>query len=144
MSRLSRQLILNLACAKRWTIASGDVKTAFLQARPQGREQKLLAKPLPELAAALGLGPTDAVELTGSAYGLAQAPREWYLDTQQTLLRLGARQCKTDPCVWRVYDEAGKICGVIGSHVDDFILAGNSASSAWIKFLRSSPSVAFT
>ena len=32
MSRLSRQLILNLACAKHWTIASGDVKTAFLQA----------------------------------------------------------------------------------------------------------------
>eukprot|EP00439_Symbiodinium_sp_Y106_P036519 s8678_g4.t1 len=137
MSRLSRQLILNLSSARKWTLGSGDVRTAFLQARPEGREQRLLARPLPELAEAMGLKPHEAVELTGSAYGLAQAPREWYIDVQRTLKTLGARQCKTDPCVWCVLDEKGRTVGVLGSYVDDFLMAGNPSSGAWVRFLKS-------
>ena len=137
MSRLSRQLILNLSSARKWTLGSGDVRTAFLQARPEGREQRLLARPLPELAEAMGLKPHEAVELTGSAYGLAQAPREWYIDVQRTLKTLGARQCKTDPCVWCVLDEKERTVGVLGSYVDDFLMAGNPSSGAWVRFLKS-------
>eukprot|EP00439_Symbiodinium_sp_Y106_P067735 s201_g11.t1 len=37
ISRLSRQLLLNVASAMKWPIASSDVKTAFLQARPEER-----------------------------------------------------------------------------------------------------------
>ncbi|CAE7443334.1 RE1 [Symbiodinium sp. CCMP2592] len=137
MSRLTRQLLLNMASAMKWPIGSGDVKTAFLQARPEERSQRLLAKPLPELAEALGLGPNEAVELTGSAYGLAQAPREWFLDIQKTLKKLGARASRTDPCLWRVFDANGKICGLIGSYVDDFLFTGNPNSPTWIRFLKS-------
>ncbi|CAE7726789.1 RE1 [Symbiodinium sp. CCMP2592] len=135
MSRLSRQLILNMVCAKGWRIACADVKTAFLQARPQERQQRLLARPLPELAEAMGLAPHTAVELTGSAYGLAQAPREWFQDIRETVKKLGAKACRTDPCVWRIYDDKGKVCGIFASYVDDFLLAGNMESASWKKFL---------
>ena len=119
MSRLSRQLLLKMASEMKWPIGSGDVKTAFLQARPEERSRRLLAKPLPELAEAIGLGPKQAVELTGSAYGLAQAPREWFLDIQKTSERLGARPCRTDPCLWRIFGSNGRVCGLIGAYVDD-------------------------
>ncbi|CAE7247758.1 RE1, partial [Symbiodinium sp. CCMP2592] len=137
MSRLTRQLMLNMASAMKWPIGSGDVKTAFLQARPEERSQRLLAKPLPELAEALGLQPHEAVELTGSAYGLAQAPREWFLDIQKTLKKLGGRPSRTDPCLWRIIDANGKVCGLIGSYVDDFLFTGDPSSPTWIRFLKS-------
>ena len=35
MSRLSKMLLLNMATARRWKILAGDVKTAFLQAKPR-------------------------------------------------------------------------------------------------------------
>ena len=82
--------MLNLACIRRWHIFSADVRIAFLQARPADRRRRLLARPLPELAEKMNLSPQDCVELTGSAYGPATAPK--FADVAATLKRLGAIQ----------------------------------------------------
>ncbi|CAE7470265.1 unnamed protein product [Symbiodinium sp. CCMP2592] len=135
MSKLTRQLMLNLACIKQWAIFSADVRTAFLQARPADRGRRLLAKPLPELAEMLELSPQECVELTGSAYGLATAPKEWFADVSATLKRLGALQCRTDPCAWIVMGTDGEVAGALASHVDDFLIMGSATDANWLGFL---------
>ena len=136
MSRLSRQLLLNMASVRKWDILCGDVKSAFLQAKsPQG-QRCVFAAPVPELAHALGLQEGQAVQLLRSCYGLVSAPREWYEDVHRTLVSLGAERLTTDSCVWRIRDASGAVVGLVSSHVDDFLMTGCSSSKAWQDFLH--------
>ena len=136
MSRLSRQLLLNMASVRKWDILCGDVKSAFLQAKsPQG-QRCVFAAPVPELAHALGLQEGQAVQLLRSCYGLVSAPREWYEDVHRTLVSLGAETLTTDSCVWRIRDASGAVVGLVSSHVDDFLMTGCSSSKAWQDFLH--------
>ena len=136
MTRLTRQLVLNQAMLRGWTVFSADVRTAFLQARPTDRGRRLLAKPLPELARALNLSDSECIELTGSAYGLSTAPREWFQDVAQTIRRLGGRQCKTDPCAWVIVNAEQEVVGYLSSHVDDFLVAGSQTDKTWLNFVQ--------
>ena len=136
MSRLSKMLLLNMATARRWKILAGDVKTAFLQAKPPDRLHPLYAKPLPELAEAMKLDEGQMIELLGSAYGLTSAPREWFDDFATTLRKLNAQQSKTDPCLWTVADESGTVVGLLGVHVDDVLFSGDESSATWTTFLH--------
>ena len=136
MTRLTRQLVLNQAMLRGWTVFSADVRTAFLQARPADRGRRLLAKPLPELAQAMNLSASECVELTGSAYGLSTAPREWFQDVAQTIRRLGGRQCKTDPCAWVILNPAQEVVGYLSSHVDDFLVTGSQTDKTWLNFVQ--------
>ncbi|CAE7259381.1 RE2 [Symbiodinium sp. CCMP2456] len=137
LTRTSKMLLLNLASSRRWRIMAGDVRTAFLQAKAQDRVHPLFAKPLPELAEAFRIPQHQMLELLGSAYGLTSAPREWYVDLSTTLRKLGARVCKTDPCLWRVFSEDGStVIGVLGIHVDDILLAGDEAKKEWVEFVH--------
>ena len=137
MTRLSRQLLLNAASAQRWDILCGDVKSAFLQAKSPQADRGVCATPVPELSKALGLREGQSVQLLKSCYGLVSAPREWYNDVDKTLLGLGAEKLVTDCCVWRIRDAEGHVVGLVSSHVDDFLMAGNTASHAWQTFLHS-------
>ena len=104
MTRLSRQLLLNMAAVKKWDIVCGDVKSAFLQAKSPQADRCIFAAPVPELSKALNLREGQAVQLLRSVYGLVSAPREWYEDVHKTLLSLGAERLSTDNCVWRIRD----------------------------------------
>ena len=137
MSRLSRQLLLNMASVKKWDIVCGDVKSAFLQARSPQAERCIFAAPVAELASALHLKEGQAVQLLRSVYGLVSAPREWYEDVHKTLTSLGAERLTTDSCVWRIRDPVNsQVVGLISSHVDDFLMTGDSSSKAWREFLH--------
>ena len=118
LTRTSKMPAPNYAVSRRWRIMAGDVRTAFLQAKSQDRVHPLLARPLPELASAFNLKPSQMLELLGSAYGLTSAPREWYMDLSATLRRLGAVVCKTDACLWKLQCSSGEVVGVLGIHVD--------------------------
>ena len=137
MSRQSKMLFFNYAAAKRWRVLAGDVKTAFLQARAPDRKHPLFARPLPELAAAMGLPPEQMVELMGSAYGLTSAPREWYHDLTGTLRRLEAEPCVTDPCLWRLFSADGKqVIALVGLYVDDILFCGDETDERYSAFLH--------
>ena len=136
MSRMSKMLLLNMASARRWKILAGDVKTAFLQAKPPERLHPLYAKPLPELAEAMKLSEGQMIELLGSAYGLTSAPREWFDDFASTLRKFGAKQSKCDPCLWTVVDSEGIVRGLLGVHVDDILFSGDEESPVWSTFLH--------
>jgi hypothetical protein len=108
-----------------WRLLKGDVTAAFLQGRPLTKSKYALAPP--ELAEALGLPPGErVVRLLKSVYGLTAAPLEWYEQVNKVLIELGFHRCHSDPTVWTLPnpDTKDDIVGIIGAHVDDFLMAG--------------------
>ena len=69
--------------------------------------------------------------LDKAAYGLCEAPRAWWLRLKRELEACGFTSMGTDPCVMTLYekDDKGedKLCGAIGTHVDDLLCAGFGA-----------------
>ena len=126
LSKRGKQLLLQAIVQRGWTLLKGDVTAAFLQGRALTKNKYCLAPP--ELAAALGLPPGErVVRLLKSVYGLTAAPLEWYEQVNRTLLAMGFHRCHTDPTVWVLYTpekHSETICGIIGAHVDDFLMAG--------------------
>ena len=129
LNRRSKQMLLQIVVQHGWQLKKGDVTAAFLQGRPLEKCKYCIAPP--ELAEALGMKPGEKyVKLLKSVYGLTAAPLEWYLEVDRVLRLLGGRRCLTDPCVWNFVSE-GKLIGIIGAHVDDFLIAGDTNNSTW-------------
>jgi hypothetical protein len=135
LNKRSKQMLLQMVVQKGWRLKKGDVTAAFLQGRPlSGKNQYALAPP--ELAEAMGLPPGErVVRLLKSVYGLTTAPLDWYLEVDRVLRALGGHRCLTDPCVWTFVDNSQEkgdnLCGIIGAHVDDFLIAGDEKGDLW-------------
>ena len=130
MSRQTRQLFLQLAACKGWKVAKGDVTGAFLQ----GKEltDQLYCVPCDEICQALGVPAGSVTRLRRAAYGLVQAPLQWYITIAEFLEELGLQRLRSDPCawVWRP-DPTGPIRGLISGHVDDFLFGGGEQDAGW-------------
>ena len=101
-----------------WELQSTDVKSAFLQGRELERE--VLLKPPAELEASGFL-----MKLRTPLYGLNDASLQWYLRVKEVLTKdLDCIQSIIDPALYMKYDEHGNLCGLVGTHVDDFLHAG--------------------
>ena len=72
------------------------------------------------------------LKLTGSVYGLRNAPRAWYKRVRADLESLGWRVHQLDQCVFMLYDK-GELVGTCGVYVDDFIIAGKVNDPRWRK-----------
>eukprot|EP00435_Cladocopium_sp_Y103_P011911 s1821_g3.t1 len=140
MSRRSRQLMLQFSTHKGLPLLKADAKAAFLQGLPTQGKRCIFGKPVEELRQALGLSEHEYVQFMKAAYGLTIAPREFYMMVNSTLQNLELRRMLTDPCVWLyvVEDEPGKpyTLGMIGSHVDDFLMTGREDDPRWIAVLE--------
>ena len=62
--------------------------------------------------------------LTRAAYGLVQAPLQWYKSVCNTLKTLGYLRLTTEPCCWILQDNQGQVRSAVHGHVDDFMVAG--------------------
>jgi hypothetical protein len=125
LNKRSKQLVLQVIVQRGWRLMKGDVTAAFLQGRPLNKNKYALAPP--ELAEALGLPPGErVVRLLKSVYGLTAAPLEWYEQVNKVLTELGFVKCHSDPTVWVLHDpkNPNETTGIIGAHVDDFLMAG--------------------
>ena len=134
LNKRSKQILLQVCVQHGWNLLKGDVTAAFLQGRNIAQSKYALAPP--ELAEALGLPKGErVVRLLKSVYGLTTAPIEWFQKVNEVLQQLGAEQCVTDPCVWR-YRRNGQLLGIVGAHVDDFLICGQEENAEWQKFLE--------
>ena len=110
-----------------WRPGKIDIKTAFLNAK---LPREVQVRPPP----GIDLPKDHCWQLVKAAYGLADAPREWYLEFMRFLQTLPLQQSRYDPCVWYYYKfERSKrgstiktLAGLIGTHVDDCFFAGES------------------
>ena len=149
-TRLARSILFSLACTLSWKVWTADVSTAFLQGRPQTR--KLWVKLPSDCLALLGADESTRMLLLKPCYGQIDAPRGWYLEAVDRLLRKGLRQHPLDPCCFLIYEDPDgqvaaaseesnvtktgclgqqNLCGIVIMHVDDMLGAGNMDSKVY-------------
>lgn len=118
-SKEALRLILAIIAQKRWKPRSMDIKTAFLQGLPMTRD--IYLKPPREADVEKGM----IWHLKKCVYGLADASLCWYKKVKEVMIACGAKMSLIDPAVFYWLDDDENLVGVLASHVDDFIWAGN-------------------
>ena len=117
-SREGIRLFLSATASRRWKIHALDVKGAFLQG--QELDRQVIIRPPKEADT------SKLWELRKCAYGLADAPRRWYLRLREELLKLGASPSRYDNGIF-IFNEpgTGTMDGMVILHVDDIMWSGN-------------------
>ena len=87
-------------------------------------------EPTADLGTRLGIDNDFILKLTGSVYGLRNAPRAWYHRVRTDLEALGWGVHQLDQCVSIKYD-GDELIGVCGVYVDDFTIAGKVNDPRW-------------
>ena len=118
-------VVLQVIASKKWRLTVADIEGAFLQGhgmkRPGG---KVYVKLPPE--GVPGVEQDVVVEVCKYVYGLAEAPRQWWLCLSGELEKLGMRRSVLDPCCF-YWHHQGQLQGIIAFHVDDLIMGGSQA-----------------
>ena len=86
-SRSGRQLFWQLCSWKRFRLKKGDISGAFLQG--DDMEEELWCRPVKEITDALGLPEHTPMLMRKAAYGLVQAPLQWFYAINNFLGNLG-------------------------------------------------------
>lgn len=123
-SRLANRIFFHLTAQQGWDIIGWDVPTAFLQQKTdymKEREIPLFLVPPEQLRTT----PDDVWKMNKVPYGMADAPRAWYLTIRAFLLENKFAQVAGEPCAFVLY-EKDCLVGHILIHVDDGIMAGTS------------------
>ena len=105
-----------IIASNKWPIQSIDIKTAFLQGHKL--ERSVFLRPPPEA------NTTSLWHLRKCVYGLADAPRAFYLRLRQELTNLNLTPCSLDQGLF-TYAVDGALCGILICHVDDILYGGN-------------------
>ena len=100
--------------------------------------ETLYCIPTDEICAALKIPNGSVTRLRRAAYGLVQAPLQWYLTIAEFLEKIGLERLRSDPCawVWRPGDKTGKPRAMVVGHVDDFLFAGSDHDTGWQDLVR--------
>lgn len=126
-ARITQHLILILTSSyykKGWRLWSADVKSAFLKGEPYMNKELYVGNirtSAPD-EPTLPFGPLGLARVRKGVFGLADAPRQWYLRLHRSL----AGWCRStmDSACWLLWSASGELDGIICSHVDDLLLGG--------------------
>ena len=58
-------------------------------------------------------------------YGLSDASRQFYLSVREKMLEVGCLQSRVEPSLFFYYGNGEKLRGILVSHIDDFLHAGD-------------------
>ena len=131
----SKHIILSICAAEKWIIWGADIKTAFLSGDKSQRD--LYFKPPSEVKEFMNLGEQDVLRLEKAAYGLAEAPRAWFMRLTRELLNIGLVVSQLDPCVFMLRcAKTNALLGICGVHVDDLIGGGTKAMDEKLRQLK--------
>ena len=117
-SKETLKLGLIISANEGFTVKSADIKSAYLQGKKLQR--KIYVRPPPEAKAEGKLW-----LLLQGAYGIMDGGRLFYLQLAEKLEELGLHKVHSDGAMF-VYVKDNKLQGLVLSHVDDLLLAGNS------------------
>ena len=129
----TKHLVLSICAAQAWQLWGADIKTAFLSGDPSTRE--IYFRPPPEVKQWMSLEEDDILRLQKAAYGLAEAPRAWFLRLCRELRQTGLTQSQLDPCLWFLRRD-GVLQGICGIHVDDLIGGGTKEMTKALEELK--------
>ena len=112
--------LLALASSDAWRVVPADIKSAFLQGQAIGRD--VYIKPPKEASSV----PDVIWKLKKCFYGLNDGTQMFYLSVRKKITELGCHVSTVDPSLFFYIDECGCLAGILVSHVDNFLHAGNS------------------
>lgn len=119
VSRAAMRVCISIAVNAGWEIETTDIKSAFLQSRALDRNVYVT----PPVEANC---PNNKLwKLKRGLYGLSDAAREFYMSLKDELLELGCQMSTMDNTFFYFYHE-NQLSGVLVSHIDDFLHAGNN------------------
>ena len=133
-TRAGRQLFLQLCSWRRFKLEKGDVSGAFLQ----GEQVKdtMFCRPVEEICKAMGAPEGTVMLMRKAAYGLVQAPLQWYWSVCTFLQEIGYTKLQSEPCCWIWIDSHGQVVSAIHGHVDDFLFAGKEGCPQHAELMR--------
>ena len=117
--RISKRLMFTIAACRNWEIKALDITSAFLQADVIKRD--VFVKPPADIRRK-GI----IWKLKKPLYGLGDSARNWYMTLRDKLVETGCYLSKLDQSVFRFYDDRNCLAGILVSHVDDLLYAGNT------------------
>lgn len=120
ISELGTHLVFQRAASWKSDIIQADVKQAFLSGDQISREVYMI----PPKEGLAGVQAGSLIRLLKSAYGLADAPRQWWLKFAKILRSAGWVESRLERAMFYLYDKTGKLVGQSGCHVDDFLVTG--------------------
>ena len=122
LQKANLRTVLAIAASKSWEITATDIKSAFLQGSDLTRD--VFVKPPREANM-----PGKLWKLKKCLYGLKDASRAWYEKVAAKLEAAGFKRSVYDAGLFFLHDKHGKLIGIVGLHVDDFISAGTKEFS---------------
>jgi Reverse transcriptase (RNA-dependent DNA polymerase) len=110
------RFLVSIAAERGWTLASLDIKAAYLQAEDYDR--LVSVKPPKEEGnnASLWL-------LMAAAYGLVDSGRLWYLTSSKALPQFGLSCSSLYSCTWTLR-EGDRVCLIVLVQTDNFLYTG--------------------
>ena len=123
LSRLSRQLILQLSASRGFRFRKGDVKTPFLSGDREEARRDVYAEPPQEMRDRLQITRDQVWKLETAVCGLRNAPRAWWKRVVRDLTKTGWVQHQLDQCTF-MFTNGTELVGLIGANVGDFLVAG--------------------
>ena len=81
-------IVLQIVASKKWRLNVADIEGAFLQGRDMNRPQGKVYATFPKEGVP-GVAPGSLVEICKYVYGLADAPRQWWLCLSAELEKIG-------------------------------------------------------
>ena len=135
-SRFAQHVLFCIAALHgSWNVISSDVKSAFLKGDPYINRELYICNSNTKTSPSLPLQPGQLCRVLKGIFGLADAPREWWLRLSRCLQDHGWSRTLVDGamwCLWGAADDAAKakgiqpLEGIIVAHVDDLLFAGSS------------------
>ena len=116
-SKETLKLALIIAANEGFNVKSIDIKSAFLQGKALEREIYVTPPPEAKRVGKLWL-------LKQAAYGILDGGRMFYLKLSETLQNLGLHKVHSDGALFS-FVKNGKLHGLVASHVDDLLIAGD-------------------
>ena len=118
-SSLMLNFMLSTCASKRWKIRGGDITASFLQGEPM--ERTLILSPPP--GGLPGVEPGSLLVARKPVYGTRDAPRGFWRRLHRVCLEQGLEAIPLEHACY-VLKKEGRVAGVLISHVDDILWAG--------------------
>ena len=131
-SRISQHLVMIYASSKfaaGWRLWSADVKSAFLKGDPyMSGEREIYVQDVRRSDPSEPGVPLEngrLAKVRKGVFGLADAPRMWWLRLDRALSERGWQRGMMDGACWYLRGAQRELRGIIISHVDDLLVTGD-------------------
>ena len=136
-SRLAQHMLFIIGSWNReWALLSGDIKSAFMKGDLFADEtRELYLCPTDSTSGpAIPLQRGQLARVRKAVFGLADAPREWWLRLSRSLAEHHWMRTLIDGATWLLWDSglkveertASNLKGIIVAHVDDLLFVGDA------------------